>query len=70
MPSSVEYINVGNEEIGNGQTVQFDHSVQTFTVSVRSMGGVGIDTIKNLIEKRHEVVAIEEVANKIGVYKL
>jgi len=47
--------------ISNGMTVTLDHSVQVFTVVVRSMGRVGADTIKNLIEKRHEVVRIEEI---------
>jgi len=54
--------------IGNGMTVTLDHSVQVFTVAVRSMGRVGTDTIKNLIEKRHEVVRIEEIDNTAYVH--
>jgi hypothetical protein len=44
----------------NGETVQVDHSIKTFVVRVRSMTNVGPDTIKNLIEKKFEVVSCEE----------
>ena len=52
--------NIGDKPIGDGQTVQVDHTIKTFTVSVRSMSNVGADTIKNLIEAKFEVVEIKE----------
>jgi hypothetical protein len=60
-------IEVNGRPIGNGQTVVVDHSVQSFLVVVRSMGGVSPDTIKNLIERRHEVVRIEPVDAQLYV---
>ncbi len=57
----------------NGTHVAFnkcivpDHSVQTFTVKVRSIGGVPANTIKRLIETRHEVVSIELIEDLIVV---
>lgn len=41
-----------------GRTVQVDHKVTTFVVTVRSLSNVGTDSIKNLIEKKFEVVDI------------
>lgn len=52
--------NIGDKPIGDGQTVIVDHTIKTFTVSVRSTSNVGADTIKNLIEAKYEVVEIEE----------
>lgn len=52
--------NIGIKPISDGQTVLVDHTIRTFTVSVRSMNDVGANTIKDLIEKKFEVVSIEE----------
>lgn len=41
---------------------------QVFTVVVRSMGRVSPDTIKNLIQQRHEVVKIEETDSTLYVH--
>lgn len=38
-----------------------DHSVTEFKVVVRHLNRIGPDTIKDLIEKKYEVVKVEEV---------
>lgn len=60
-------IEVNGRPIADGQTVVVDHSVQSFLVVVRSMGGVGVETLKNLIQQRHEVVKIEPVDAQLYV---
>jgi hypothetical protein len=42
----------------NGKTLEIDHTVTTFLVSIRHMGNLSEATVKDLIEKRHEVVGI------------
>jgi hypothetical protein len=59
---------VNGRHVDDGETVTVDHSVQVFTVVVRSMSRVGPDTIKNLIEKRHEVVKVEEIDSTLYVH--
>ena len=54
-------VEVNGRTILPGVTVTGDHTVKTFTVTVRSMGVVGPTTIKDLIEKKIEVVSVEEV---------
>lgn len=41
-------------------TVTVDHTVQTFTVVIRSMGSVHPDTIKDFLQRRYEVVECKE----------
>lgn len=47
-------------KLEDGQTVTLDHSVQAFTVVIRSMNTVHPQTLKDLIQKRYEVVSIME----------
>ncbi len=64
-------VNIGsNTVINDGDTVQVDHNVTTFVVSVRSMTNVGIETIKNLIQQKFEVVEINIADKKYMVKKL
>lgn len=58
---------INGRHVDDGETVTLDHSVQVFTVVVRSMSRVSPDTIKNLIQQRHEVVRIEETDNTLYV---
>ena len=60
-------IEVNGRPIPPGRTVTADHTVKTFTVTVRSMGAVGPTTIKDLIEKKLEVVSVEEVDSVVYV---
>jgi len=46
-------------QVGNGQTLTTDHVMTEFRVVVRSLNSVHTETIKNLIEQRHEVVVCE-----------
>lgn len=56
----IKVVRLDGKPLKDGETVTTDHSVRTFTVQVRSMGTVSVDSIKDLIERRHEVVSIEE----------
>lgn len=50
---------IDGKPIRDGQTVSSDHVVQKFTVTVRSLNMVGTDTIRDLIQKKFEVMDIE-----------
>ena len=65
--TKMQTVEVNGRPIRHGETVVVDHKVQSFVVVVRSMGGVGPDTIKDLIERRHEVVKIERVDEQFFV---
>ena len=54
-----KFCNLGPKRVD--QTVTTDHVVQTFTVTVRSMQRRSVSEIKDAIEKRYEVVSIEEM---------
>jgi hypothetical protein len=63
--------NIGNSHIMYGDTVSVDHTVTTFVVTVRASSiSVGCDTIKDLIESRHEVVSIQQIDKTNMVVKL
>lgn len=47
--------------VADYETCILDHSVQRFTVEIRSMGGVFPDSLKELIQKKYEVLSVEEV---------
>jgi hypothetical protein len=53
-----------------GDTVQFDHAVLTFEVSIRTMGRITCEGIKDYLERKHEVVSIEEIDTMHVVRKL
>ena len=59
---------VNGRPVGDGETVTMDHSVQVFTVVVRSMSRIGPDTLKNLIQQKYEVVKVEETDSTIYVH--
>lgn len=54
------HIEVNGNKIDNGQTVTVDHSVQAFTVVVRSLQSVHPDRLKDLIQSKFEVIRCEE----------
>ena len=63
-------VNIGDSPINDGDTVQVDHNVTTFVVTIRSMGSVGVESIKDLIERKFEVVDIKETDQQLMVKKL
>ena len=60
-----KYIYANGQPIPQGHCVVPDHSVQTFTVTIRSLRTLSPETIKNLIEKKFEVLDCEETAGTI-----
>ena len=52
---------LNNKPVSDGQTCSVDHTVAEFKVVVRSINSVGPNDLKNLIEQKFEVVAVEEV---------
>ncbi len=61
--SKLTTVNIGNRPVRNGETVLVDHTVKSFMVTVRSINKVGCEDIKNLIEKKFEVVQIDEAGS-------
>lgn len=53
-------VHLDGKKVLDGQTVTLDHSVQSFTVVVRSLAGITPQTVKNLIQKSYEVIAVKE----------
>ncbi len=51
---------IHGKELVAGKTYTVDHTVQSFTVVIRSMNNIGEQTIKDLIQQRYEVVSIKE----------
>lgn len=58
---------ISNRPLRDGQTVTVDHTLRTFSVTVRSHINVGPETIKNLIEHKFEVVDVKETDTVIVV---
>ena len=46
-------------------TFTVDNVVDTFTIQIRSLSGVDAETIKRIIQSRHEVVSCEKTGRKI-----
>lgn len=55
---------IGNVHVEPGQTITVDHIEDVFVLKVRSMQGVGVEKIKDLIQQKHEVVSIEKTESK------
>lgn len=53
-----EYRHLDGREVREGNCVLPDHTLTTFTVTVRHMGPLGAETIKNLIEQKHETTLV------------
>ena len=53
------------EEISPGTTFTVDNVVDTFTIEIRSLSGVDAETIKRIIQDRHEVISCENIERKI-----
>lgn len=50
-------VKINGKQVKPGQTCTVDHIVQTYTVVVRSMGGVNEDRLRDVIQKQFEVVS-------------
>jgi hypothetical protein len=57
-------IHLYGEKLTDGKTVTLDHAVQEFTVVIRSMAGVHPQTLKDLIQRKYEVVSIKTGESK------
>ena len=55
-----EMLEVNGRKVSDSQTVTPDHSVQTFTVSIRTLCGISLNRVKDILEGHVEVTAIEE----------
>lgn len=53
------------KEISPNTTFTIDNVVDTFTIQIRSLSGVDAETIKRIIQSRHEVVSCENIERKI-----
>jgi len=46
-------------KLQDGETVSVDHSVQQFTVTIRSMTPIGVQSLKDLIQKKREEILLD-----------
>lgn len=53
------------EEISPGTTFTVDNVVDTFTIQVRSLSGVNAETVKRIIQSKHEVISCKNTERKI-----
>ncbi len=51
---------VDGSPVPTGVCVTLDHSTQTFTVQIRALRFVSPETIKDLIQKKFEVIDVKE----------
>ncbi len=47
-------------KLEDGQTVTVDHTVTSFTVTIRTMGSISAQDVKDQLQKKWEVTHIEE----------
>jgi len=59
--------NVDGSAVEDGQCVLVDHSIVTFSVSIRSINNVGPDDIRDQLQKKWEVTDIKETAAEVFV---
>lgn len=64
------YILESGNHMQYGDTVQTDHTIKTFEVSIRTMGRITCEGIKDYLERKHEVVSIAEIDTMHVVRKL
>ena len=58
-------IHPDGKEILPNTTFTVDNVVDTFTIKIRSLSGVNAETIKRIIQDRHEVISCENIERKI-----
>lgn len=51
-------VHLYGKELLDGKTVTVDHVVQEFTVVIRSCGGIGLQDLKDQLQKKWEVVRV------------
>lgn len=51
--------------VPSGHCITPDSTTDTFIVKVRSLGGVGIDQIKSLLQAKHEVLEVEHLEEQM-----
>ena len=51
-------VRVDGKPVAEGKTVFIDHMVQKFEVTIRSISGVGPETIKAKLQEKWEVVSV------------
>ena len=62
MASKTTMIDGSNPE--RGETISVDHSTKEFRIVIRSTSNVGIESMKDLIQQKFEVVEIEETGSE------
>jgi hypothetical protein len=60
MKTYTQMVEIHGKDIGNGETCSADHIIQNFTLTIRTLNGVSVDTVKNLIETKYEVIDIQQ----------
>lgn len=53
------------KEIPENAAFAVDNVVDTFTIEIRSLSGVDAETIKRIIQSKHEVISCKNTERKI-----
>jgi hypothetical protein len=65
--SLLRYIFGSGRSVPQGACVNIDHTVRTFTVTIRSINYVGPEAVKAQLQKKWEVVGTPEVVSETHV---
>ena len=61
----VVYLHRDGKEISENTAFTVDNVIDTFTIQIRSLSGVDRETVKRIIQTRHEVLSCEKIERKI-----
>ena len=61
----VVYLYHDGKEIPENAAFAVDNVVDTFTIQIRSLSGVDAETVKRIIQSKHEVISCKNTERKI-----
>lgn len=65
--SKINYVRQDGTPVPGNACIQVDNITTTFTVTLRSLGSIGVDQLRSLLQTKHEVVQIEHVSSTVVV---
>lgn len=66
----MKMIEVNGNPIGSNAAVTVDHYEQIFTIKVRSLNGISVENLQNLIQNKYEVTGIKQEESAAYVHLL
>jgi hypothetical protein len=55
-----KFFDLQGKQVPNHSTMAIDHVEQVFTVRIKSSSGITSETVKNIIQSKHEVLDVKE----------